>query len=144
MSSPNFHTNSLYFNHSSPYKLLYYAWVTCDYISREISPRNWFQCFPVYSRCRSGSGSVSVSGSVSGFRIPDFRVFHTPLGILQFSQFEYLVNTYCCHFNTKVAILDVQREKGCQLEEKLKRHYGSGKVIFISCDVTSKFQMKGE
>ena len=30
MSSPNFHTNSLYFlNHSSPYKLSYYAWVTC-------------------------------------------------------------------------------------------------------------------
>ena len=65
MSSPNFRTNSLYLNHSSPYKLLYYAWVTCDYISRKISPRNWFQCFPVYACC--------CSGSVSGF-----RVFHTP------------------------------------------------------------------
>lgn len=40
-------------------------------------------------------------------------------------------------------ILDVQREKGCQLEERLKRQYGSEKVIFITCDVTSKFQMKG-
>ncbi|XP_020614868.1 15-hydroxyprostaglandin dehydrogenase [NAD(+)]-like [Orbicella faveolata] len=42
----------------------------------------------------------------------------------------------------KVVILDVQREKGCQLEERLKRRYGSEKVIFITCDVTSKFQMK--
>ena len=78
MSSPNFHTKSLYFNHSSPYKLLYYAWVTCDYISRKISPRNWFQCFPVHPRCRSGSVSLSGSGSVSGFRISWFsiRPFH--------------------------------------------------------------------
>ena len=76
MSSPNFHTNSLYFNHNSPNKLLYYAWVTCDYISRKISPRNWFQCFPVYPRYCSGSGSssVSVSGSVSGFRISWFSI----------------------------------------------------------------------
>ena len=79
MSSPNFHTNSLYFNHSSSYKLLHYAWVTCDYISRKISLRNWFQCFPVNARCCSGSGSGSISASVSGFRILDFRVFHAPV-----------------------------------------------------------------
>lgn len=42
----------------------------------------------------------------------------------------------------KVAILDVEMKRGCQLEERLKRRYGSGKVIFISCDVTSKSQMK--
>ena len=65
--SPNFHTNSLYFNHSSPHILLYYAWVTCDYISRKISPRNWFECFPVYPRIRFRFR----------FRIPDCRVFHT-------------------------------------------------------------------
>ena len=35
-------------------KLLYYAWVTCDYISRKISP----QCFPDYPCCCSVS-SVS-------------------------------------------------------------------------------------
>ena len=67
-----------YFSHSSPYKHFYYTWVTCDYISRKISPRNWFQCFPVYPRCRSGSGSgsvsVSVSGSISGFRISGFSI----------------------------------------------------------------------
>ena len=74
MSSPNFHANSFYFNHSFPYKLLYYAWVTGDYISRKISPRNWFQCFPVYTRCCSVSGSGSVSGSVSGFRISWFSI----------------------------------------------------------------------
>ena len=71
-SSPNFHTNSLYFNHSSPYKLLHYTWVTCDYISRKISPRNWFQCFPIYPRCCSVSGSGSVF--VSGFRISWFSI----------------------------------------------------------------------
>ena len=72
MSSPNFHTNSLYFNHSSPYRLLYYTWVTCDYISRKILPRSCFQCFPIYPRCCSGSGSGSVS--VSGFRISGFSI----------------------------------------------------------------------
>ena len=35
--------------------------------------RNWFQCFPVYPGLNfsSGSSSVFVSGSSSGFRIPD-------------------------------------------------------------------------
>ena len=34
---------------------------------------NWFQCFPVYPGLNfsSGSSSVFVSGSSSGFRIPD-------------------------------------------------------------------------
>ena len=44
----------------------------------------------------------------------------------------------------KVAILDVKREKGLQLLERLERQYGSGKVVFITCDVTSKSQMKGK
>lgn len=44
----------------------------------------------------------------------------------------------------KVAILDVKREKGIQLQERLERKYGSGQVIFITCDVTSKSQMKGK
>ncbi|KAL9974169.1 hypothetical protein ACROYT_G011180 [Oculina patagonica] len=42
----------------------------------------------------------------------------------------------------KVAILDVKREKGLQLQARLERQYGSRQVIFITCDVTSKSQMK--
>ncbi|KAJ7374716.1 hypothetical protein OS493_005062 [Desmophyllum pertusum] len=42
----------------------------------------------------------------------------------------------------KVAILDVKREKGLQLQERLERQYGSGRVVFIACDVTSNSQMK--
>lgn len=41
-------------------------------------------------------------------------------------------------------MLDIQREKGCQVEERLGRRYGSGQVIFIPCDVTSKCQLKGK
>ena len=33
---------------------------------------NWFQCFPVYPGLNLSSGSGSVSGSRSGFRIPAF------------------------------------------------------------------------
>lgn len=43
----------------------------------------------------------------------------------------------------KVAILDLNHDKGLQLQESLERQYGSGKVIFIRCDVSSKSQMKG-
>ena len=46
--------------------------------------------------------------------------------------------------NIKVAILDVKGEKGVQLQERLQRQYGFGQVIFITCDVASKPQMKGE
>lgn len=42
----------------------------------------------------------------------------------------------------KVAILDLNHDKGLQLQESLERQYGSGKVIFIRCDVSSKSQMK--
>ena len=42
----------------------------------------------------------------------------------------------------KVAILDLNHDKGLQLQESLERQYGSGKVIFM-CDVSSKSQMKG-
>lgn len=42
----------------------------------------------------------------------------------------------------KVAILDLNHAKGLQFQESLERQYGSGKVIFIRCDVTSKSQMK--
>ena len=121
LSSPNFHTNSLYFNHSSPYKLLYYAWVTCDYISRKISPWNWFQCFPVYPRCCSGSDSGSGSGSGSGF--PGFpyalsivseilliKTSENAPSHVHVKQFTFLLpsaNTseslkqFCCKFNRK-------------------------------------------
>ena len=39
---------------------------------------NWFQCFPVYPglNLSSGSGSGSVFGSGSGFRIPAFPYAH--------------------------------------------------------------------
>jgi len=40
------------------------------WISRKISPLHCLQCFPVYPDCCSGSGSGS------GFRIPDFQIFH--------------------------------------------------------------------
>ena len=33
---------------------------------------NWFQCFPVYPGLNLSSGSVSVSASGSGFRLPAF------------------------------------------------------------------------
>lgn len=42
----------------------------------------------------------------------------------------------------KVAVLDLNHAKGFQFQERLERQYGSGKVIFIRCDVTSKSQMK--
>lgn len=41
-----------------------------------------------------------------------------------------------------VAILDIDREKGVLLKDQLENQYGSGRVIFIPCDVTSNFQMK--
>jgi len=42
----------------------------------------------------------------------------------------------------KVAIFDVDREKGLQLKDKLEKQYGKGHVTFITCDVTSNTQMK--
>lgn len=42
----------------------------------------------------------------------------------------------------KVAILDIKKEKGLQLQERLERQYGPGRAIFSFCDVTSKSQMK--
>ena len=39
--------------------------------------------------------------------------------------------------------MDLNHAKGFQFQERLERQYGSGKVIFIRCDVTSKSQMKG-
>ena len=47
-----------------------------NYVSRKISQLNWFQFLPLYPGCCSRSVPVFVS--VSGFRIPDFCVFHTP------------------------------------------------------------------
>lgn len=41
----------------------------------------------------------------------------------------------------KVAIFDVDQEKGTQLQERLQKQYGTGEVKFITCDVTSESQM---
>ena len=85
MSSPNFHTNSLYFNHNSPCKLLYYAGVTCDYYRERFHHETGFSVsqftpvavpfpfpfpfpFPV---------PVPVPFPFPD-PFPDFLVFHTP------------------------------------------------------------------
>lgn len=42
----------------------------------------------------------------------------------------------------KVAIFDVDKEKGIELQEGLQKQYGSEQVKFIPCDVTSNTQME--
>ena len=40
-------------------------------------------------------------------------------------------------------MLDVDREKGFKLKDRLEKEYGTGRVLFMACDVTSNSQMKG-
>ena len=42
-----------------------------------------------------------------------------------------------------MSILDINAAKGLQLTERLNKEHGSGRVMFILCDVTSKSQMEG-